>query len=100
MIANFKLPELSLPSGLSIDRLQRRREMQKLIDRQARLLEYSGEARGFDDYYERAISMLTSDRVRKAFDLSAGESIGPRPLRKNHRTGKAACWPAGWSNRV
>ncbi len=69
--ANFRLPELSLPSGLSIDRLQRRREMQKLIDTQARLMEYSGEARGFDDYYERAISMLTSDRVRKAFDLAA-----------------------------
>ncbi len=68
---NFQLPELSLPSGLSIDRLHRRREMQKLIDSQSRLLEYSGEVRGFDDYYERAISMLTSDRVRNAFDLSA-----------------------------
>lgn len=69
--ANFKLPELSLPAGLSLDRLARRREMQKLVDRQAKLLEYSAEARGFDDYYERAISMLTSDRVRQAFDLSA-----------------------------
>jgi hypothetical protein len=68
---NFRLPELSLPEGLSVDRLQRRREMQKLVDGQSRLLEFSGEARGFDEYYERAISMLTSDRVRKAFDLSA-----------------------------
>jgi len=68
---DFKLPELSLPAGLSLDRLHRRREMQKLVDRQAKLLEYSAEARGFDDYYERAISMLTSDRVRKSFDLSA-----------------------------
>jgi hypothetical protein len=68
---NFKLPELSLPAGLSLDRLHRRREMQKLVDQQARLLDYSAEARGFDDYYERAISMLTSDKVRQAFDLSA-----------------------------
>jgi hypothetical protein len=68
---NFKFPELSLPAGLSIDRLHRRREMQKLVDRQAKLLEHSAEARGFDDYYERAIGMLTSDRVRAAFDLSA-----------------------------
>ena len=51
--------------------MQRRRELQKLIDRQARLLEFSGEARGFDDYYDKAIGMLTSDRVRQAFDLSA-----------------------------
>lgn len=68
---NFKLPELSLPEGLSIDRLQRRRELQKLVDQQVRMLEYSDEARGFDEYYQRAISMLTSDRVRQAFDLSA-----------------------------
>ncbi|QEF98825.1 hypothetical protein Mal15_28820 [Stieleria maiorica] len=76
---NFKLPELSLPHGLSVDRLQRRREMQRLVDAQTRLLEYSDQARGFDDYYERAISMLTSDRVRKAFDLSAEkESVRDR----------------------
>lgn len=75
----FRLPELSLPQGLSIDRLQRRRDMQKLVDAQAKLLDISGEVRGFDDYYERAISMLTSDRVRKAFDLSAEkESIRER----------------------
>jgi hypothetical protein len=68
---NFRLPELSLPSNLPLDRLQRRREMQKLVDRQARLLEFSREARGFDEYYDRAIGMLTSDKVRQAFDLSA-----------------------------
>lgn len=68
---DFSLPELSLPQGLSVDRLQRRREMQKLIDQQNRMLEYSDQARGFDQYYQRAISMLTSDNVRKAFDLSS-----------------------------
>src|SRR5437868_13568939 len=67
----FKLPELSLPDNLSLDRLHRRREMQRIVDRQARLLEYSAEARGFDEYYDRAIGMLTSDKVRKAFDLSS-----------------------------
>src|SRR4051794_35531235 len=45
---DFKLPELSLPANLPLDRLQRRREMQKLVDRLAKLLEFSGEARGFD----------------------------------------------------
>lgn len=68
---SFKLPELSLPSSLTLDRLHRRREMQKLVDRQTRLLETSPEARGFDEYYDRAIDMLTTDRVRKAFDLSS-----------------------------
>jgi hypothetical protein len=68
---DFKLPELSLPANLSLDRLHRRREMLRLVDQQARLLEYSAEARGFDEYYDRAIGMLTSDKVRQAFDLSS-----------------------------
>jgi hypothetical protein len=68
---DFKLPELTLPSGLTPDRLNRRRDLQQLVDRQAKLLDYAAEARGFDDYYGRAINMLTSDRVRKAFDLAA-----------------------------
>jgi hypothetical protein len=67
---SFKLPELSLPANLPLDRLARRREMQKLVDQQARLLEISGEARGFDEYYDKAIGMLTSDKVKQAFDLS------------------------------
>jgi hypothetical protein len=69
--ADFKLPELTLPNNLTLDRLHRRREMQRIVDRQARLLEYSAEARGFDEYYDRAIGMLTSDKVRRAFDLSS-----------------------------
>ena len=68
--ADFKLPELSLPAGVTISRLENRRELQKLIDKQSRLLDYSAEARGIDAHYERALSMLYSDRVRKAFDLS------------------------------
>lgn len=67
---NFNLPELSLPNGLSVERMQRRRELQKLVDQQARLLDFSAEVQGFDEYYQRAISMLTSGKVRSAFDLS------------------------------
>lgn len=68
--ANFKLPELSLPSNITIDRLNNRREIQKLVDRQSKLLEFSAEARGRDAYYEKTLSMLTSPRVKKAFDIS------------------------------
>jgi hypothetical protein len=72
--SDFQLPELSLPAGLSLDRLQRRREVQKLIDRQTQLLQSSAEAGGLDEYYDKAIDMLTTDRVRQAFDLSAEPS--------------------------
>ncbi|HEV7221908.1 MAG TPA: DUF1501 domain-containing protein [Pirellulales bacterium] len=68
---DFRLPELSLPGNLSLGRLEDRRELQKLIDRQARLLETSPAARGLDAYYDKALSMLNSPRVARAFDLSA-----------------------------
>lgn len=67
---DFSLPELSLPKGLSIDRLHARRGLQQLVDRQSRILEYSAKARGLDEYYESALDMLDSNRVREAFDLS------------------------------
>jgi hypothetical protein len=66
---DFRLPELSLPADLSLERLQHRRRLQRLIDQQTRLLEYSGEAGGFDQHYDKALSMLTSDRVRQAFQI-------------------------------
>ncbi len=68
--ADFRLPELSLPAGVPMGRLENRRELQKLVDRQSRLLDYSAAARGIDAYYERAISMLNSDKLRHAFDLT------------------------------
>lgn len=68
---DFGLPELQLPAGLTPERLAARRELMKLIDRQADLLERSATARGIEQNYEKAVSMLTSPLVKKAFDLSS-----------------------------
>ncbi len=67
---NFRLPELSLPASLSIERLERRRQMQRLVNEQSRLLENSAAARGLNDYYEKAVSLITSPKIRDAFDLT------------------------------
>ena len=67
---DFRLPELSLPAGLSVERLARRRQMQRLVNQQSRLLESSAVARGLSDYYEKAVSMITSPAIRNAFDLT------------------------------
>ncbi len=67
---DFRLPELSLPEGVSAERLAQRRELQKLVDHQTRLLEQSADVRGMDGYFDRALTMLTSPEVRQAFDLS------------------------------
>lgn len=69
--ADFKLPELTLPATLSYERLAHRRELQRLIDRQSRVLSHSSSARGLDFYYEKALGMLDSPKLRQAFDLSA-----------------------------
>ena len=67
---DFALPELSLPPGLSHERLNARRELQKLVDAQTRLMDVSAEARGIEGYYEKALAMLHSEKLRAAFDLS------------------------------
>jgi len=66
----FALPELSLPPDISFERLSARRELQKLVDAQTRLLDYSSEARGIEGYYEKALAMLHSESLRTAFDLT------------------------------
>jgi hypothetical protein len=73
---DFALPELSLPANLSYERVTQRRELQKLIDAQARLMDHSAAAKGLDAYYEKALAMLHSPKLREAFNLSAeSESI-------------------------
>ena len=67
----FTLPELSLPADVPVGRLEERRELQKLIDRQSRLLDHSAAARGLDEYYDKALAMLNSSRLREAFNLAA-----------------------------
>ncbi len=80
--ADFSLPELSLPNGVSFERLTARRELQRMIDRQSGLLDHAAAARGIDAYYEKALAMLHSDKLRSAFDLSA------EPVKVRERYGR------------
>lgn len=77
---NFRLPELSLPANLSVERLQNRRELQKLINRQSQgqtqgqtqaRAQAGDAAQGLDPFFEKTLSMLHSAELRQAFDLSA-----------------------------
>ncbi|MBM3844889.1 MAG: DUF1501 domain-containing protein [Verrucomicrobia bacterium] len=77
-LADFSLPELSLPAGLSLDRIHARRELQRILDGQARLMDRSAAAQGLDSYYEKALAMLNSAKLREAFNLSAE----PEPVRE------------------
>jgi hypothetical protein len=68
--SNFRLPELSLPASTPLDRLDDRRGLLRLIDEQDRSLGDSSTAKGIDAFYDRALAMLASPKVKKAFDLS------------------------------
>jgi hypothetical protein len=72
---DFRLPELSLPDSLTPERLENRREVLKLLDKQSELLEYSAKARGIEETFGKALSMLTSPGVRKAFDLASEPKV-------------------------
>ncbi|MGQ0636843.1 MAG: DUF1501 domain-containing protein [Planctomycetaceae bacterium] len=76
---DFKLPELSLPANLTVDRLQNRRELQKLVNRQTEAQEQAAAA-GLNAFYEKTLSMLHSPGLRQAFDLSAE----PEALREKY----------------
>lgn len=73
---DFRLPELSLPDETPLDRLDDRRGLLRLVDAQGEL-GWSETARGIDAFYERALAMLASPRIKAAFDLSRE----PAPLR-------------------
>ncbi|HEY8505110.1 MAG TPA: DUF1501 domain-containing protein, partial [Gemmataceae bacterium] len=67
---DFRLPELTLPGGLTPERLESRTEILRLIDSQSELLEHSAVAGGIDESYRKAVGMLTSPGFKRAFDLS------------------------------
>ena len=67
---NFRLPELTLPEGVSPQRLESRTDILKLIDGQTDLLEKSAVAKGVDESYQKAVALLTSPTFKTAFDLT------------------------------
>ncbi|MFY8057193.1 MAG: DUF1501 domain-containing protein, partial [Planctomycetaceae bacterium] len=71
----FRLTQLSLPQGVSLDRLGSRRGLQQLINSQSRELDRSAVAEGLGAYYQRSLELLNSDRVRRAFDLSSEPEV-------------------------
>jgi hypothetical protein len=86
--ADFRLPELTLPAHLTRERLENRRQVMHLIDRQTELLEFSAKARGIDDMYAKALTLVTAPQVKKAFDLSAEpESVRERYGRTTYGQG-------------
>jgi hypothetical protein len=67
----FTVRDVSLPNGLTADRMSRRRQALQTIDTLQREAEQRPDAlQAIDAYYENAFSMITSAATKTAFDLS------------------------------
>jgi len=66
----FQPPVLRLPEGLDQGRIESRRGLLDFVDRQQRTLDQSASALDLDQHRASAMSLLTSQRVRSAFDLA------------------------------
>lgn len=64
------LANLTLAKGVDLDRLQDRRQLLDRFDTLSREVDRGGAVAGGDPFRQRAFEMITSPRVREAFDLS------------------------------
>ncbi len=68
---NFSVRDLSLPSGVDDARFSTRRRLLDTVNDHFRKTEQSDDLAALDTFYERAYSMISSEKARAAFDLSA-----------------------------
>ncbi len=84
----FQAPHLSLPQGLSLDRVMNRIGLRGQIERQAAAYDKLAGDEQFDRYREAAISLLANSEVHDAFSL---EKADPKLLDRYGRNS------FGWS---
>lgn len=81
----FKVRDLTLPAGVDEARFATRREMRAAVDAHFSAIEKSDALDGMDSFYQRAYSMISSEKARAAFALSDE----PQKLRDDYGAGQA-----------
>ena len=66
---NFRIGGLDLDEGLSLDRLKGRRALVRQFDASRRALDQSGAEASYDRFRQRALALVSSQRVRRALDI-------------------------------
>jgi len=69
----FQAPNLSLPEDLGLQRVDRRLNLLAHVDAQRKDLEQFAQVEQFDRYRQGAISLLTDQKIRRAFDVVNAE---------------------------
>ncbi len=68
---DFKVPNLTLPNGLSRDRMRTRVDLLKQFDRSRRLLDTDQRVADLGAYQQQAVNLVTSRQTYEAFNLDA-----------------------------
>src|ERR1041384_7952941 len=68
---NFKIQNLVLPGGMTIERLDERRRLRQSLDNLRRDIEDSGNFDAMDRFEQQAYELVTGPAVSKAFNLAA-----------------------------
>ena len=77
---SFQVPNLGLPAGISLQRLDGRRALLDGLDNLRRDVDRSGQIEAMDQFDQRAWDMLSGKDARDAFDLDAE----PRTVRERY----------------
>jgi hypothetical protein len=69
--ANFKVQNLHLTTGLSVDRLDDRQDLLSRLDQIPRVVEGRGEFDAIDRFEQQALSFVSGEQARTAFDIAS-----------------------------
>jgi Protein of unknown function (DUF1501) len=85
----YRVPNLTLPSGVDSHRVGGRRGLLGELDQARRAFDSTGVAEGFDHFEQEAFSMVLGQRAREAFDLHK-EDPRLRDRYSRHQWGQSA----------
>jgi hypothetical protein len=91
--APFRVPNFSLPEGVTLERVGERRQMLNGFDRVRREVDASGQMDALDRFHNKAWEILTSPVARNAFDLDK------EPAAVRERYGFMPAFDPGAANR-
>jgi len=72
--SGFKVQDLNLPKGVDVARFDRRRTALEAVNAHFSSKQNSDNVTAMDSFYERAYSLLSSEKAREAFNIEAEES--------------------------
>jgi len=111
---NFQVRDLTPPAGVTLDRIERRRQILKEFNDAWRAVDTEARLNSFDPAVEQAYNMIFSAQVREAFDIarepdSVRDTYGRTPVGQGlllarrlveHGVKAVSLWMGGWDTHA